>query len=188
MAKRLGFSGFDWKDAGEVFDEFASLMPIYNGLSWDRVSNGPGLNWPVPHADHPGTPRLHEGGPINGRGVFKLIEYREPGEVISDEYPIWLTTGRRLQSYHTRTQTGRAQGIDYLLSEESLEVNPEDVKRLGLSDGGWARVTSPRGSLRVRVASSKRSPDGNRLRFLRLQRRSGELPHRWSLRSRDPHC
>lgn len=160
LAKRLGFSGFDWENAGEIFDEFASLMPIYNGLSWERLSNGPGLNWPVPHADHPGTPRLHEGGFAIGRGNFKLIEYRDPAEVISDEYPIWLTTGRRLQSYHTHTQTGRSQGIDYLLSEESLEVNPEDVKRLGLTPGGWAKMSSPRGSIRVKVKETSRSPEG----------------------------
>jgi predicted molibdopterin-dependent oxidoreductase YjgC len=73
---------------------------------------------------------------------------------------VWLTTGRRLQAYHTRTQTGRAAGIDYLLSEESLEVHPEDVEALGLTDGGWAKVTSPRGSVRVKVQATPRSPRG----------------------------
>jgi len=160
IAQRLGFQGFDWEDAGEVFDEACGLMPIYAGLSWKRVSSGPGLNWPVPSPDHPGTPRLHEDGFPIGRGLFKLIEYQDPAEVISEEYPIWLTTGRRLQSYHTRTQTGRAKGIDYLLSEETLEVHPEDVAALGLTDGGFARVTSPRGSIRVKVQASGRSPRG----------------------------
>ncbi len=160
IAKRLGFEGFDWTSAQEVFDEACSLMPIFNGLSWDRISDGPGLNWPVPAPDHPGTPRLHEDGPINGRGNFKIIEYRDPAEVISDDYPVWLTTGRRLQAYHSRTQTGRAQGIDYLLSEESLEVNPGDVDAWGLTDGGWALVSSPRGSVRTKVKATKRSPRG----------------------------
>lgn len=160
LALRLGFKGFDWKDAGEVFDEACSLMPIYGGLSWERISDGPGLNWPVPTADHPGTPRLHENGFPIGRGLFKIIEYRDPAEVISEEYPVWLTTGRRLQSYHTHTQTGRAAGIDYLLSEETLEVHPEDVGDWGLTDGGFARVTSPRGSIRVKVEASHRSPRG----------------------------
>jgi len=160
IAKRLGFEGFDWQDAGEVFDEFCSLMPIYAGLSWARISQGPGLNWPVPSPDHPGTPRLHEDGFPNGRGVFKIIEYRDPAEVVSEEYPIWLTTGRRLQAYHTRTQTGRSSGIDYLLAEETLEVHPDDVVALGLTDGGFARVTSRRGSIRVKVHASRRSPKG----------------------------
>jgi predicted molibdopterin-dependent oxidoreductase YjgC len=160
IAQRLGFPGFDWNHAGEVFDEACSLMPIYNGLSWDRISRGPGLNWPVPSSDHPGTPRLHEDGFPIGRGLFKIIEYRDPAEVVSEAYPIWLTTGRRLQAYHTRTQTGRAAGIDYLLSEETLEVHPDDVLAWGLTDGGYARVTSPRGSIRVKVQASSRSPRG----------------------------
>jgi predicted molibdopterin-dependent oxidoreductase YjgC len=74
LARRLGFEGFDWESAEEVFNEFASLMPIYNGLTWQRISDGPGLNWPVPHADHPGTPRLHEEGFPIGRCLFKIIE------------------------------------------------------------------------------------------------------------------
>jgi predicted molibdopterin-dependent oxidoreductase YjgC len=160
IARRLGFEGFDWTHPGEVFDETCSLMPIYNGLSWKRISEGPGPNWPVPSPDHPGTPRLHEDGFPIGRGLFKIIEYRDPAEVISDEYPVWLTTGRRLQSYHTSTQTGRAAGIDYLLSEETLEVHPEDVNAWGLTDGGFAVVTSPRGSIRVKVQASRRSPKG----------------------------
>lgn len=160
IAKRLGFKGFEWVHAGDVFDEHCSLAPIYNGLSWNRISTGPGLNWPVPTADHPGTPRLHEDGFPIGRGIFKLIEYRDPGEVVSEEYPVWLTTGRRLQSYHTRTQTGRSSGIDYLLSEETLEVHPDDVEAWGLKDGEFATVSSPRGSIRVKVQASIRSPRG----------------------------
>ncbi|CAI8028979.1 Formate dehydrogenase subunit alpha [Geodia barretti] len=66
----------------------------------------------------------------------------------------------RLQSYHTRTQTGRAQGIDYLLSEEALEVNPADVEGLGLRDGGWCELSSVRGAVKVKVKSTNRSPRG----------------------------
>ena len=72
---------------------------------------------------------------------------------------MWLTTGRRLPQYHTRTQTRRAAGIDYLLSEETLEVHPEDIARVGLEDGGWAEVSNPRGCLHVKVrATTARNP------------------------------
>ena len=73
---------------------------------------------------------------------------------------MWLTTGRRLQAYHTRTQTGRSAGIDYLLSEESLEVHPSDVVKLQLSDGGFANLTSRRGTVKIRVCASDQSPPG----------------------------
>ena len=51
-----------------------------------------------------------------------MIGYRDPAEVISDEFPVWLTTGRRLQAYHTRTQTGRSSGIDYLLKIVTRDI------------------------------------------------------------------
>ena len=68
------------------------------------------------------------------RGKFKVIGYRDPAEVIDSDYPVWLTTGRRLQAYHTRTQTGRASGIEYLLAEETLEIHPKDAEDWGLID------------------------------------------------------
>ena len=61
---------------------------------------------------------------------------------------------------HTRTQTGRAQGIDYLLPEESLEVHPDDVRDWGLEDGGWAEMSSPRGCVFIKVQATERSPRG----------------------------
>jgi predicted molibdopterin-dependent oxidoreductase YjgC len=159
IAQRMGFEGFEFGSAEGVFNELCELSPIYHGLDWDRIE-GSEYQWPVPTADHPGTPRLHEEDFPNGRGLFKLIRYRDPAETISDEFPVWLTTGRRLASYHTRTQTGRAKGIDYLLSEEHLEVNPADVDAWGLEDGGLATVKSPRGAVRIRVLSTDRSPRG----------------------------
>ncbi|MEQ8766704.1 MAG: molybdopterin dinucleotide binding domain-containing protein [Planctomycetota bacterium] len=109
---------------------------------------------------HPGTPILHQGEFPRGRGLFKLISYRDPAEVTSEQFPVWLTTGRRLQAYHTRTQTGRSSGIDYLLNEESLEVNPADVEAWGLEDGGWAKLIGSKGEVRIRVKSTQRSPRG----------------------------
>jgi predicted molibdopterin-dependent oxidoreductase YjgC len=159
IAKRLGFGGFDYPSAKEVFNELCSVSPIYLGLDWDRIERGE-YQWPVPEQGHPGTPRLHEREFPSGRGLFRLIQYRDPAETISEEYPVWLTTGRRLESYHTRTQTGRSSGIDYLLPEETLEVHPDDVKAWGLSDGGWAEMASPRGCITIKVQATRRSPRG----------------------------
>ncbi len=159
LAKRLGFQGFDFESAKDVFNELCSVAPIYNGLDWDRIEHGE-YQWPVPDKDHPGTPILHQGEFKNGRGIFRMLEYRDPAETLSDEYPVWLTTGRRLASYHTRTQTGRSAGIDYLLPEETLEVHPDDVREWGLSDGGWAEMSSPRGCVMIKVKAMRRSPRG----------------------------
>ncbi len=114
----------------------------------------------MPHAGHPGTPRLHETEFPIGRGLFKMLRYRDPAETIDDVYPVWLTTGRRLQSYHTHTQTGRAAGIDYLLPRETLDVHPADVAAWGLEDGAACRITSARGSIEIQVRATPTSPRG----------------------------
>ena len=158
-AQRLGFEGFDFDEPKPIFNELCRVSPIYAGLDWDRIENSE-YQWPVPHKEHPGTPRLHEETFVNGRGIFSNVHYRDPAETISEDFPVWLTTGRRLQSYHTRTQTGRAQGIDYLLPEESLEVNPADLERWELADGEWCKMSSARGSINIKVKATNRSPRG----------------------------
>jgi predicted molibdopterin-dependent oxidoreductase YjgC len=157
LAQRMGLKGFDYDHPSQIFNELCEVSPIYHGLDWELVATGK-YQWPVPYKGHPGTPRLHEKEFINGRGKFSFTHYRDPAETIDDEYPVWLTTGRRLESYHTRTQTGRAEGIDYLLPEEYLEVHPDDVKAWGLEDGGWAKLSSRRGSVKIRVKATTRSP------------------------------
>ena len=159
IAQRMDIPGFEFESAKDVFNELCSLSPVYAGLDWDRIENAE-YQWPVPEKDHPGTPILHEGEFKNGRGLFSLIHYRDPAEVVDENYPVWLTTGRRLEAYHTRTQTGRAAGIDYLLAEESLEVNPENLADWNLADGGYAHLTSRRGTVKIRVKASGKSPPG----------------------------
>jgi predicted molibdopterin-dependent oxidoreductase YjgC len=159
LAQRLAIAGFGYESAKDVFNELCGVSPIYAGLDWDRVKDGE-YQWPVPEPGHPGTPILHQHEFKNGRGIFRLIEYRDPAETIDNDYPVWLTTGRRLQSYHTRTQTGRSAGIDYLLPEETLEVHPDDLRRWQLQDGGWARMHSRRGSVLIKLKATRRSPRG----------------------------
>lgn len=159
LANRLSIPGFEYDSPKEVFNELCSVAPIYAGVDWDMVAAGQ-YQWPIPYKGHPGTPRLHEDGFTNDRGLFQVLGYRDPAEVVDEEYPVWLTTGRRLQNYHTRTQTGRASGIEYFSPEETLEVHPDNVKAWGLTDGGWARMSSRRGAVMIKVKATTRSPRG----------------------------
>jgi formate dehydrogenase major subunit len=159
LAQRMGFRGFEYESAKEVFNELCSLSATYRGVNWDRVEYGE-YQWPIPEEGHPGTPRLHEKEFVNGRGVFKLIRYRDPAETVDEDYPVWLTTGRRLASYHSRTQTGRSHGIDYLLPEELLEVHPDDLAAWGIEDGDFVEMASRRGAVTIRVRATTRSPRG----------------------------
>jgi predicted molibdopterin-dependent oxidoreductase YjgC len=159
IAQRLGSRGFEYESAQEVFNELCELSPIYKGLDWDLVAEGE-HHWPVPEKGHAGTPVLHIGEFPRGRGRFMTPDYRDPAETVDDEYPVWLTTGRRLAHYHTRTMTGRAVGTEYLVPEELVEVHPADVESWGLVDGELAVMASRRGEVVVKVQATDKSPRG----------------------------
>lgn len=160
VAKRMDSGvNFEYSSSSDVFDELASLSPIYAGLDYDRIDSGE-LAWPVLDKNHPGTPILHEGEFLNGKGKLQLLDYVPPSEVPDDEYPYYLTTGRRLPTYHTNTMTGRSDGFRILVPNEWLEVHPADAEKLNLEDGDWATVRSRRGEVATRVAITKTSPRG----------------------------
>ena len=160
IAKKIGTTvNFDYSKAEEVFDELCDLSPIYHGLSYARIDKGT-LHWPVPTKDHPGTPVLHIWEFPCGLGKLQCVEYQPPAEVPDDEYPWFLTTGRRLATYHTNTMTGRAKGLSVLAPNEWLELHPMDAEELGLKSKEWVKVTSRRGDVLTRVKVTKASPPG----------------------------
>jgi len=150
---------FDYETSEDVFDELCRVSPIYHGLSYERIDKGD-LHWPVPTKDHPGTPFLHEKEFIRGRGLFQCVPYVPPAEVPDDEYPWFLTTGRRLATYHTNTMTGRARGLSVLAPNEWLEIHPMDAQELKVRTKDWVKVTSRRGEVYTRVKVTKQSPPG----------------------------
>ena len=76
-------------------------------------------------------------------------DHDPPVDKLTDDYPIRLTTGRRLDSYNTGVQT--AGYTSPLRRGESLDISPEDAERLGLQDGERVRVTSRRGQVEVPI-------------------------------------
>jgi formate dehydrogenase major subunit len=120
-------------------------------MSYDRLEALGGLQWPCPDLDHPGTLFLHarlwEDDPAKrGRlAPFSLVHHEGPVEQPDDEYPLTLTTGRRLESYNTGVQTGGY--VSPLHRGESLDISPEDADSLGLEDGEAVRITSRRGTV-----------------------------------------
>lgn len=160
LAKRMNIPGFEYESAKDVFNELCSLSAIYRGVDWDKAGEAK-YHWPVPAEGHPGTPRLHEEDfpTKSGKGTFKRVTFREPAEVVDDDFPVWLTTGRRLQHYHTRTMTGRA-GMHYFVPRETLEVHPADADAWGLIHGGRVKMASKRGEVELAVEVTDRSPRG----------------------------
>ncbi len=159
IARRMGH---EWQSNStqEIWDnEISVLAPAYGGIKYGRIEND-GLQWPCPNVEHPGTPFLHRDGKFTrGKGLFKGIEWTPPAEVEDAEYPFVLSTGRRLFHYHTRTQTGRA-GLDMILPEETADISPADAASLGVAHGEYVRVSSRRGTVKVKARVTEQIPPG----------------------------
>ncbi|HET6547207.1 MAG TPA: molybdopterin oxidoreductase family protein, partial [Solirubrobacter sp.] len=115
----------------------------------ERLAELDGIQWPCPSEDHPGSPFLHGRlweEPVRGpRAPLSVCKWVPPVDELTDEFPIRLTTGRRLDSYNTGVQSGLYRSP--LRRGETLDLSPEDVERLGLEPGETARVTSRRGTV-----------------------------------------
>jgi formate dehydrogenase major subunit len=131
-------------------DEFRAVAPDFaGGMSYARLDQLGGIQWPCPDESHPGTPFLHGRlweRPRGGRAApFSVVRHAGPVETPDAEYPLVLTTGRRLESYNTGVQTSAYASP--LRRGETLDLSPEDAARLGIGDGQPVRVTSRRGTL-----------------------------------------
>ncbi len=153
LAGRLGH---DWGEPGaeKAWDELRSLSAMHTGMSYERLDELGGIQWPCPDEDHPGSPFLHgrlweepRGGPP---APFTPVEFVAPLDELNAEFPMRLTTGRRLDSYNTGVQTGGYSSP--MRKRESLFLCPEDAERLGFAVGERVQVSSRRGSLEAPVA------------------------------------
>jgi predicted molibdopterin-dependent oxidoreductase YjgC len=151
--------GFDFKDPSQILGEIARLSPSYGGISFARLEKG-GLQWPCPTAEHPGTPVLHTEIFTRGKGRFTPLEYRPPAELPDKDYPLTLTTIRSLYHYHTGSMTRKVKGLNAIVSEEMVEINPEDALLLGITSGDTVKVTSRRGQVAAKARVTPISPAG----------------------------
>jgi formate dehydrogenase major subunit len=160
LAKRFGQ---EWPaDSAQAIwdDEVSVLAPQLCGIKYRRLE-GNGLQWPCPDEEHPGTCFLHRDGKFTcGLGIFKPAEWTPPAEVPDAQYPLVLSTGRRLAHYHTRTQTGRCEGLNDILGEETADISPLDAQTLGIGHGEIIRVSSRRGEINVKANVTGQVPKG----------------------------
>ncbi len=159
VAKRMGGKGFEYAGPEQIMEEIAGLTPIYGGIGYERLEQET-VQWPCPTKEHAGTPYLHAGSFVRGKGKFVPLEFKSPAETPDDQYPLLLTTERSPFHYHTSTMTGRVKGLKKLRSEEYVEINPVDAEKLGIENDGWVKVVSRRGEVKARAKSSMATPVG----------------------------
>ena len=153
----------------------------YTRLTYDRLRGPTGLQWPVTDEHPDGTERLYTdgvfptrtdycenyghdlltGGTVteqehratgaHGRAFLKGAPYTPAHEEPSADYPLLYTTGRTVYHFHTRTKTGRARRLNDAAPDAWVELSETDASALGIAEGDWVRVESPRGRIEVRA-------------------------------------
>ena len=152
IARRMGS---DWGEASaeRTWDEVRAISPVHRGMTYKRLEEMGGIQWPCWDEEHPGELFLHSRlweDPVPGlRAPFVAVDHDPPVDKLTDDFPIRLTTGRRLDSYNTGVQSGGYTSP--LRRGESLDISPEDAAAYGLAEGERVRVTSRRGSIEVPV-------------------------------------
>jgi predicted molibdopterin-dependent oxidoreductase YjgC len=148
LARRMG-RDLGNPTAEELWNEVRALSPVHAGMSYERLEALDGIQWPCYDESHPGEMYLHgrlwERPVVGPLAPFACVQDEPPVEALSDEFPIRLTTGRRLDSYNTGVQTGLYSSP--LRKGETLDLCPEDARRLGVMPGEIVRITSRRGSI-----------------------------------------
>jgi assimilatory nitrate reductase catalytic subunit len=169
--------GFTFTGPREIFEELrvASKGGVadYSGITYEKIETQMGVFWPcyshdprsgAPVPNHPGTPRLFEPDSYNpvakgagrfyfpdGKARFNVAEYRAAVDDASEDYPVFLTTGRVVSQFLSGTQTRRIGPLVKQYPEPRLELHPRLAEKLGIADGDWATCETRRGAITVRA-------------------------------------
>ncbi len=160
LAKRFGYV-LPYRHPAQIMDEIAQLVPQYAGVSYRRIERE-GLHWPVPAADHPGTPTLHLDGFATPSGKARFVPARHvaPSEQVDAEFPLILRVGASLNHWDTGERTRRSLGPMALEPEPALEINTRDAEAAGVRDGDLVEIASRRGAVRIRAHVVEAIPAG----------------------------
>ena len=169
VARRMGFTGFDYEGPHAIFDEHARLSGWRNGDGNRRMFDITGLaglsrrdydalepvQWPLPQGEGAGTARLFADGRFahaSGKARFVATAPRAPVHAVDADFPLVLNTGRLRDQWHTMTRTGKSPLLANHAPEPSIDLHPHDALLCGVREGELARVISRWGAMVARVA------------------------------------
>ncbi|GAB1482259.1 hypothetical protein MASR2M78_10740 [Treponema sp.] len=156
-----------WTDPEAVFgilrDISAGRPCDFTGVSgYQMLRESGGIQWPFPKGSTPLDieRRLFSDGSFytkDGKAQFLFTEPTDTPELVNDEYPIALLTGRgTVVQFHTQTRTGKVEMLNKLSPDKCyVELNPLDASKLGLASGDTVKVSSRRGTVEVSCVISE---------------------------------
>lgn len=158
FAKEMGYTGFDFQNTGEVFEEHCKLTGGTNiditALSYDQLKNEGTVQWPVTSSNPRGTKRLfsdHQFYTPTKKARFYPLPAENLSEPNSNDYPLVLTTGRIRDQWHTMTKTGKVNKLKQHISRAHLDIHPLDAITRGIKHDDLVEISNKRGSVRVRA-------------------------------------
>ncbi|MBV8625241.1 MAG: formate dehydrogenase subunit alpha [Herbaspirillum sp.] len=158
LAEALGYP-MPYNHPSEIMDEIAALTPSFHGVSYDKLDKLGSIQWPCNEAAPEGTPIMHVGGFIRGKGKFINTQYFATDEKVTQRYPLILTTGRILSQYNVGAQTRRTENSQWH-SEDRLEIHPHDAEDRGIREGDWVGVESRAGQTVLRATVTENVQPG----------------------------
>ena len=158
LSNALGYP-MNYGSASEIMDEIARLTPTFAGMSFEKIERLGSIQWPC-NDEHPeGTPTMHVGQFVRGKGKFWATEYVPTSEKVTSRFPLILTTGRILTQYNVGAQTRRTGNVVWH-AEDVLEIHPHDAEVRGISEGDWVGLTSRAGDTVLRAKVSPKIAPG----------------------------
>ncbi|HUJ46988.1 MAG TPA: molybdopterin dinucleotide binding domain-containing protein, partial [Rhizomicrobium sp.] len=158
IAEAMGIP-MPYNHPSEVMDEIARLTPTFAGVSFEKLDRLGSIQWPCNEKAPEGTPVMHIGQFVRGKGNFVLTEYVPTDEKVGPRFPLLLTTGRILSQYNVGAQTRRTANSIWH-SEDRLEIHPHDAEERGIRDGDWVKLASRAGATSLRALLTDRVAPG----------------------------
>jgi formate dehydrogenase major subunit len=158
IANAMGYP-MHYNHPSEIMDEIARLTPTFAGVSFQRIEELGSIQWPCNEKAPEGTPVMHIGAFVRGKGRFLITEYVATDEKVGPRFPLLLTTGRILSQYNVGAQTRRTDNVIWH-HEDRLEIHPHDAEERGVRDGDWVRLVSRAGETTLRAQITERVAPG----------------------------
>jgi formate dehydrogenase major subunit len=158
ISNAMGYE-MKYEHPSEIMDEIARLTPTFSGVNYEKLDRLGSLQWPCNDNAPEGTPTMHQGGFVRGKGLFMVTEFVATDERTNDRFPLLLTTGRILSQYNVGAQTRRTANVTWF-DEDVLEIHPWDAENRGISDGDLVALTSRAGETALHARISERMQPG----------------------------